>query len=216
MTRRLLILVAVALAALLLPACGGGGEDADEEPQKVEESGDLTRYEVSSAGFSIAVPKDWRTVSAEEAFTEDKLREMKADNPELAPFLDALEGPDSLVELLAFDPDVEGGFATNLNVLVEPVTIDITREQYFEATVSNVREQLGADVEPERLELPAGETLHLTYEQSGNAGDGAIATVQYVLFESDTGYVLTYTTLPPRLAQNSKEFERSARSFELR
>jgi hypothetical protein len=214
MTRLLLILVAVALAALLLPACGGGGEDAGEEPQEVEESGDFTRYEVSSAGFSIAVPKDWRTASADEAFTEDRLREMEAENPQLAPLLDALEGPDSLVKLVAFDPDVEGEFATNLNVLVEPVTVDITREQYFDATVSNVKKQLGADVEQERVDLPAGEALHLDYEQSTSVGE--IATVQYVLFEDETGYVLTYTTLPRRLAERAEEFERSARSFELR
>lgn len=212
MTGRLLPLVALALTALLLPACGGGDEDADE-PERVAQSGDLTTYEVSSAGFSVAVPPDWRTASADEAFTEDRLREMEAENPQLAPLLDELEGPDSLVKLVAFDPDVEGDFATNLNVLVEPVTVDITREQYFDATVSNVRKQLGADVEQERVDLPAGEALHLDYEQS--AGDGEIATVQYVLFEDETGYVLTYTTLPRRLAERAEEFERSARSFEL-
>jgi hypothetical protein len=215
MARRLLLLLAVALAACLLPACGSG-EDADEEPQKVGASGDLTTYEVGSAGFSVAVPRDWRTVSADKAFTEDELREIKAEDPGLAPFLDALEGPDSLVKLLAFDPDVEGGFATNLNVLVEPVTIDITREQYFEATVSNVRQQFGPEVEQERVDLPAGEALHLTYEQSRSAGDGPIATVQYILFENETGYVLTYTTLPPRLPESADDFERSARTFELR
>jgi hypothetical protein len=214
MARRRLLLLAVTVAAAVLPACGGG-DDAAEEPRKIEEGGDLATYEVRSAGFSVGVPNDWRTASADETFTEDEIREMKSEDPEFAPLLDALEGPDSPIRLVAYDPEVEDGFATNLNVLVEPVTVEISREQYFEATVTNVRRQLGAEVEEKRLELPAGDALQLTYEQPRDAGGSAVATVQYILFEDDTGYVLTYVTLPAGLAGRAEQFERSARSFGL-
>jgi hypothetical protein len=214
MARRRLLLMAVTVAAAVLPACGGG-DDAAEKPRKVEESGDLATYEVRSAGFSVGVPNEWRTASADEALTEDQIREMKNEDPEFAPLLDALEEPDSPIRLVAYDPEAEDGFATNLNVLVEPVTVEITREEYFRATVANVRQQLGAEVDERRLALPAGEALQLTYEQPREEGGSAVATVQYILFENDTGYVLTYVTLPPGLAERTEQFERSARSFGL-
>lgn len=207
------IALVVALAALLLPACGGG--DAAEEPQKIGESGGLATYQVSGAGFSVAVPPDWQTVSVDDAFTEGQLEAMKEADPELAPYLDALEGSDSFVKLLALDPDIERGFATNLNVIVEPVKIDITREQYFEATMSQLRQLFGADFEEDRVDLPAGEALHLTYEQFEDPSGGTVATVQYILFEDGNGYVLTYSTLPDRVASSAAEFESSARSFRL-
>jgi hypothetical protein len=203
----------VALAALLLPACGGG--DAAEEPQKIGVSGGLATYEVSGAGFSVAVPPDWQTVSADDAFTKSQLETMKEADPALAPYLDALGGSDSFVKLLALDPDIEVGFATNLNVVVEPIAIDITRQQYFDATMSQVRQLFGAEFEENRVDLPAGEALHLSYEQFENPSGGTIATVQYILFEDGNGYVLTYSTLPGRAAASADEFERSARSFRL-
>ena len=200
------------LAALLLPACGGG---AAEEPQRVGESGGLATYEVSGAGFSVGVSPDWQTVSVDDAFTESQLEAMKEADPALAPYLDALGGPDSYVKLLALDPDIEAGFATNLNVIVEPVELEITREQYFEATMAQVRQVLGAEVEEGRVDLPAGEALHLSYEQFQDPSGGSVATVQYILFEDGNGYVLTYSTLPDRVAASAAEFESSARSFEL-
>jgi hypothetical protein len=204
-------LVAV-LAALCLPACGGGGA---EKPQRVGESGGLATYEVSGAGFSVGVPPDWQTVSVDNAFTESQVRTMKEANPELAPYFDVLGGPDSYVKLLALDPDIEKGFATNLNVIVEPVELEITRDQYFAATMAQVRQVFGTEFEQSRVDLPAGEALHLSYEQFQPPSGGTVATVQYILFEDGNGYVLTYSTLPDRVAASAAEFESSARSFEL-
>ncbi|MGH3021787.1 MAG: hypothetical protein ACRDNR_16750 [Gaiellaceae bacterium] len=211
MSRGRITLVAV-LAGFLLPACGGGGA---EEPQRVGESGGLATYEVSGAGFSVGVPPDWQTVSVDDAFTESQLEAMKEDDPALAPYLDALGGPDSYVKLLALDPDIEAGFATNLNVIVEPVELEITREQYFEATMAQVRQVFDTEFEEARVDLPAGKALHLSYEQFQDPSGGSVATVQYILFEDGNGYVLTYSTLPDRVAASAAEFESSARSFAL-
>lgn len=179
------------------------------------ESGGLARYEVEGAGFSVGVPAGWQTVSADDAFTEARLEEMKEANPDLAPFFDALAGSDSLVKLLALDPRVENGFATNLNVIVEPVTADLTRDQYFAATTTQLRQAFGAEIAQDRVDLPAGEALHLSYEQLRTDTGATVATVQYILFEDGNGYVLTYSALPDRAAARTSEFERSARSFRL-
>ena len=70
---------------------------------------------------------------------------------------------------------------------------------------------LGAP-EQEPVTLPAGQALRLTYEQEIGSGP-QLAILQYLLFENETGYVISYTTLPDRLAEYAETFEASAQSF---
>ena len=206
---------AVLLVLVTLVACGGGGDDEPEaaQPQKTGEENGLAAYEVESGGFTISVPQQWKTANIDEVIDEGTLDEIRKEDPELADQIEPIAQPGSPVKFVAIDPDVQDDFATNANVYVEEVPAGVTREQYFDATLQQVTEALGAP-EQEQVTLPAGEALRLSYEQEIASGR-KIAILQYILFENGTGYVITYTTLPDRSSEYAETFESSARTFAL-
>jgi hypothetical protein len=202
--------VGVLLVVLLLAGCGGG--DNADDPQKVSETAGLTQYEVRSEGFSVGVPSAWRALTADERPTQEEIDEALGDNPKLQPFLEAMAGEDSLIKFMAADPESGPKLLTNLNIVVESPPAGVTREQYFDATHTQLAGLLpSADVESDQVSLPAGEALRLSYEHA-EAGF-PVAVLQYVLFEGGTGYTLTYTALPDDLSERRADLERSARSF---
>lgn len=207
-------LFALLLVLLALGACGGG--DDDEGGEKVGEAGGLAQFEVESGGFTIGVPEGWETASADDVFDEGTLDRMREETPDLAPYLDALSGEDSVIKFIAFDPENSEDFTTNLNVVVEPTPTGISRDEYFEGSRKTIERILGpTDIEEERVDLPAGEATRLTYVHSMNAEGLELLAIQYLLYEDSTGYTLTYTTLPPQRSAREPEFERSARSFRI-
>jgi hypothetical protein len=199
------------LAVLALVSCGGS-----DDPKADETEAGFTVYEVSSGGFEIAVPTSWRVASSDDVFDDETIQKMSQQVPELSRFFESLESPDSLMKLVALDPDIEADFATNVNVIVEPVPEGFTKEQYFDATIVNVERflPLATDVDREPASLPAGAGLRVRYEQEADGGQ-RVSTLQYVLFVDGTGYILTYTTLPDRNAEYERDFTRSAESFRL-
>ena len=202
----------VLLAVLVLAGCGGDDGDGADDPQKVGQTAALTQYEVASEGFSVGVPPAWTALSADQRPTQEQIDEALGDNPAFQPFLEAMAGEDSLIKFMAVDPSADPELPTNLNIVVESPPAGFTREQYFDASNAQIDQLLPtANVEADRVSLPAGEALHLSYEHS-QAGF-PVAVVQYVLFEGGTGYTLTFTTLPDELSRRTAAFERSARSF---
>jgi hypothetical protein len=202
---------------LLVPAlagCGGGDDKpAAEQPQKTGETEDLAAYEVESGGFTLSVPREWKAVNIDEILDAGGLDALREEDPELARQVEPLAQPGSPVKFVAIDPDVQDDFATNANVYVEETPAGVTRDQYFDASVDRISEAIGAP-QQERTSLPAGEALRLSYEQELDSGR-RLAMLQYLLFEDETGYVITYTTLPDRSAEYAETFETSARSFGL-
>jgi hypothetical protein len=204
---------AVLLLLLTLAACGGGDDEPESaQPERTGEQNGLAAYEVASGGFSISVPEEWKAANIDEVIDEDALDEIRKEDPELAEQIEPIAQPGSPVKFVAIDPDIQDDFATNTNVYVEEVPEGVTRDQYFDATIQQITEALGAP-EQEQTTLPAGETLKLAYEQT--AGGRRIAILQYILFENGTGYVITYTTLPERSSEYADTFETSARTFAL-
>jgi hypothetical protein len=204
---------AVLLLLLTLAACGGGDDEPESaQPERTGEQNGLAAYEVASGGFSISVPEEWKAANIDEVIDEDALDEIRKEDPELAEQIEPIAQPGSPVKFVAIDPDIQDDFATNTNVYVEEVPEGVTRDQYFDATIQQITEALGAP-EQEQTTLPAGETLKLAYEQT--AGGRKIAILQYILFENGTGYVITYTTLPDRSSEYADTFETSARTFAL-
>jgi hypothetical protein len=213
MRARLLCAVVLLAAALASAACG---KEENERPEARGTSAGFTTYEVSRAGISIDVPSTWTTATADEVFDATGTESVEDEDPEVAEILRMLAQPNSPMKFFAFDPDATAGFATNANVILEDVPGGFTREEYFEASLGQIRRLVDPEgLEEERVQLPAGEALHLTYEQTTPGTARTNTTIQYVLFEEGTGYVLTYSVLPDRVDEYSATFERSAQSFQI-
>jgi hypothetical protein len=193
----LLVLVAVSCAA-----CGGGGS-------KTAQIGWKTHH-VADGGFSIEVPAAWRTL---EKFDQRNLDEFVADNPQFAAIKQAIKG--GLIKFVAADPDVVRGFATNVNVTVHSLERPITLSAYEQAMVESEKQALGVAIQSEKVRLPAGRCLRLTYGFQANLGDAlrSLSGLQYACLRNQTEYVVTFTTLEGQRARYRTTFERSARSF---
>jgi len=194
-------------------ACGGedGGGDATNE------AGETKTHRVADHGFEISLPADWRTISPSEALSQDEIREIREQNPEISRYLDAVTGPNSPIKFFAFDPDAVNGFATNLNVIVLPVGEAVTLDELVEAAQTEL-ERLPtrtSEVEEERVELPAGKAARLRYRQTieTDGGTQELATTQYSMVEAGTSYILTFTTLPEELDRLDPVFLAAAESF---
>jgi hypothetical protein len=207
-----------ALLCLTAVAFGCGGSE-NERPVERESAAGFTTYDVPSAGISLAVPNAWKTATADEVFDENAIDSVGSDNPEIASIMRAMGKPDSPMKFFAFDPDVSEGFATNANVVVEDVPGGFTLDEYFEAGIEQLKRiARPEDLKQERVELPAGPAMHLTYEQSAfdtTTGPGSNLTVQYVFFADDTAYILSFAVLPERLDEYEETFLRSAKSFRI-
>ena len=190
----------------------------NEHPEARGTVAGFTTYAVPSAEFSMAVPQAWRTFTAEEAFSDTAaLDQLTRENPEFAQFRDALSDPRSPMKLIAIDPNVRGGFATNANVIAQDVPDDFSFEDFARESEAELRalEGMTTGLQSTIVDLPAGKAQRLTYEGhfTFSGQERSIATLQYGLVADGWTYVITFTTLPELADEYENDFERSIGSF---
>jgi hypothetical protein len=191
---------------------------ANERPEARGTVAGFTTYAVPSGNFSIAVPQSWRTFKADEVFADgEALDALERENPVFAQYRDALSDPRSPMKLLALEPNVRGGFATNVNVVARDVPGDLSFEDFAQANEAELRTLTGivSGLESDEVNLPAGRAQRLTYQArfTFNGQERSIATLQYGLVADGWAYVITYTALPEYVDEYRNDFQRSASSF---
>lgn len=215
---------AALLLGLAVLAGGCGGKEAAPSGTDVETraagpgvpAGFSVRV-VEDQGFSIAFPKDWRSIDARAALSGG-LAAFKKANPQIGAAAEGLARPNSPVKLMAIDPSSAADFATNVNVLVTPIPAGISFEDWTAAQVSEIRNVPTVKrFAREETQLRPGRALHLTYRASFNRPGGAFVALieQYMVKRDDSLYILTYTTKPSSHPRERKVFADSARSFRL-
>jgi hypothetical protein len=213
----------VALAVLALAGCGGDGDRASTsgaatQPAGATQRGKATRlHEVPAAGFSLRLPTDWRPIGSADSL-ESALDEFGRENPEVEGYLRAVV-ENELIEFFAFDPDVEGDFATNVNVIRFPTDGTAPFDEWSERVVAEAERlptRVG-EIEHSRDELTAGEALRIEYENEfrTGAGDTTVSTLQYVVLGDEHGFVITFSTLPEQAERYADVFRAAAESFRI-
>jgi len=200
------------LVALLLAGCGFGGESA---PEAVVGDG-LTRYEISSGRFSIGVPETWHVTTSTQ-MQKASFKRFADQNPAFAAYAGAVARKNSPFKFFAYDPVVRKRFATNLNVMVTPVSAGVTPEKYKRSALAEAKSIADSRLDSSEVDLPAGKALRIEYRARFllNGRRKAIVTTQYALLLDNTSYVLTYTTLPALRSDYADWFKLSAESFQL-
>jgi hypothetical protein len=198
----------LAVAALLVSGCGGG----DDGPHKVAERAGFATYEVESAGFSLAVPADWRAYSGEALESADFHR-FDAENPDFA----STDAGSEDFEFAAIDPSRTGGFPTSVNVLLGAAPGGSSIE---DALPDAVRSIGGLPVVPGSFEhgivsLPGGRALRLAYttEVTLQGARRLVASRQYGFLVGTKTYLVTFTTPASLAGKYEPVFARSAASF---
>jgi hypothetical protein len=172
-----------------------------------------------SDGFAIAFPPAWRAIDPKNA--EDALDEMSKENPELANLVRTQIGSLSdLIRLLAVDsksPSLSQDFATNANVIVQPVPSGVTFEEFVQANAQQLRTIPGVttSLEDEAVSMPAGRAALVRSRlpiRTGNA-ETIAAVSQYLLLSRGRGYILSFTTTPELEASYVSVFDAITRTF---
>jgi hypothetical protein len=175
----------------------------------------LKRHAVGD-GVSIGVPTSWVTLSGRQLRTRSLLDRLAQENPRLEPFVRAFVQSGSSVKLVALDPDVRGGFATNVNVVSVPVSGSVTFDQYRTVLLSEVRAVTrGANVASSVVQIGGERGLRLSYRFRLTAAGKAytVQTLQYAFLRGGKSVVITYTTLPRYAGAYAAAFRTSAQSI---
>ena len=208
----------IALLLLGLAACGGddGGGGGEGSP---EAAADFKRHEIKDHGIAIGLPSDWKTVSPGEVLSDQEMEDLSSENPSIAPYLESVSGPNSPIKFFAFDPDVQKGFATNLNIIVAGGAGGADVDDLAKAAVSEIEKlpTVTTDITEDRVDLDAGEAVRLRFEQKFQSEGTTIdvATTQYGLVEGGTSYILSFTTLPEQLKAYEDDFASSMQTFKI-
>ncbi len=101
--------------------------------------------------------------------------------------------------LFAFGPDMTAG--TNLNVISTP-NMGLSLDFLEQANLAQVKALANGEVLSERVQLPAGEALHLRYALSTATGAPSPTIEQYMLINGANQLVVSLT--------NASEAESSA------
>jgi hypothetical protein len=151
--------------------------------------------------FAVTLPNGWTRIDLAAQDIDALIEAAGAQNPQLAQSYTqqiramAAQG----LVLFAFGPDMTSG--TNLNVLSTP-NMGLSLDFLEQANLAQVKALANGAVTSERVQLPAGEALHLRYALSTATGAPSPTIEQYMLINGDKQLVVSLT--------NTSEAEASA------
>jgi hypothetical protein len=197
------ILTAFVLAALV-SACGG-----ESQPSA---SGKWARHDVRDSSASVALPEEWKVIKD---FDQESISDFTKENEKFAPYVEPLLRND-VFKLFAIDPDIQEEFATNLNVIVAPVSMPL-RQWVEQENVSTRRLAVPGSLRTKYIQTPEGEAANASWLLEVNSGGEKrqVRSQQYMFQKDGAGYVLTFSTLPTLATQYEPTFTKSARSFQI-
>ena len=168
---------------------------------------------MADAGIELALPPRWAALRPHDARRPGALRLMGGLSAELGTAVAALAFPDSPLQLVAFDPRFERGFATTASVLQAQIKPDVPYETWSSQIVAHVRElpSLRGTVSARTVDLPFGKALRL--ESAKRSGTKLVATVQYVVVSGERQTIVTLTTLPALKTRYERLFAASLRTL---
>ena len=159
------------------------------------------RIAIPDQKFAVTLPDGWTRIDLEAQDIDALIQAAGAQNPELAKIYTqqiramAAQG----LVLFAFGPDMTKG--TNLNVLSTP-NMGLSLEFLEQANLAQVKALAKGAITSERVQLPAGEALHLRYALSTATGAPSPTIEQYLMINGDKQLVVSMT--------NASEAESSA------
>jgi hypothetical protein len=215
-TRFRTTVLGMVVAATITGACGSNAATEEDEPSATStasstaSAGDSTesaaassspgvqegweRFESEEGGFAISLPSDWEAADLT-SDDIDQIADFLAQDPATAPIADQL--PTLIEQGVAFfavsvdAAGMEAGFATNLNVVVQP-DVTMSLDLYASANISFLESTFSVDVEREDIELPAGDAVRIEFETVIGASPSVHQT-QYYFVQDGRGIIATFS-----------------------
>lgn len=211
-------LAGVALLTLVAAACGGtpaastpastsepaatvSTAPSTEPPPSVAASPSATaaasiattgRIVVPEHRFAVTLPEGWTRIDLGAQDIDAMLDAAGSMNPDLAELYSqqiramAAQG----LVVFAFGPDA--GMGSNLNILSTP-SMGMSLDFLEQANLAQLKALTNGEIASERVQLPAGEAIHLSYSMSAGTGMPAPSIEQYFLLNGDKQLVVSIT-----------------------
>ncbi len=220
--RRILAVLPLAVVAVIAAGCGSAGEGAKPAtsvqtvaaPPKTPAG--FTVRSVRAQGFTIAVPKAWRSLDASSALRGAAVKRFEQENPAAAGAVEALSRPSSPMKLVAVDPSGTD-FATNVNVLVSRIPAGTPFDRWTKAEAAQIQVLKPTHLRKGPVQLAPGEGYKLAYRArlTIRGIPQELAIHQFMVKRGGMLYIVTYTTSAAEEASRTKTFDRSAQTFDL-
>ena len=192
------------LLVTVVSACGG-----ESQPSA---SGKWTRHDIRDSSASVSLPEEWKVIKD---FDPESIAAFTKENEKFAPYVEPLVRND-VIKLLAIDPAVQEKFATNLNVIVTPVSTPL--RQWVEQQNASTRQvAVPGSLRTAYIQTPEGEAAKVSWllEVESGGEKKQVQSLQYLFRQDNTGYVLTFSTLPSQATKYAPTFNKSAHSFQI-
>ena len=170
---------------------------------EIEQGNGWVLYDMPTVGLAIAAPPSWSVYSFDAAGREKLSEELKTRDPDFVAQVENLiqefEGQVSMMLLgLDVEPPDGANFVSNFNIIIEDIGAGLDLDTIADLSVQQIQAFLpvAGGVERERIEIPAGDAVALTYlmDQQLIGGDTArIAVTQYILVNGSQGAAVTFS-----------------------
>lgn len=196
--------------------------EATESPDATASQATTGRIVVNGQGFAITLPTGWTSLPVDPAALASYIEALPADS-QLRSILQGQSGSvaQQAIKFLAFDvrpDDVAGGFARNLNVIVQPAsTLSLSViEQAAKASLESV-DAIRKPVTTKVVTLPVGQALRIDYllDIATAAGKSAVvAGTQYYLQLPTSTLIVSFSTDQASAKKAAVDFDAIAKSIE--
>ncbi|HKP51968.1 MAG TPA: hypothetical protein VJ183_04870 [Chloroflexia bacterium] len=224
-------LLGLVVLLLGLTGCGDDASTASLPAVPVPTEAPLaegwTRHVQAEDGFSIALAPYWDKVDLDPSLLESTLDQLKDSNPKIGQLLSkqVTSLVSSGVKFWAFDQggNVEiTGFATNLNVIVQPLPSAMSLDDFVKETISQVdqfKQMLAGPVTHQRVTLSSGDAEKIVYHMRisvpGVSEAIQTTTTQYAVVDGARAYILTFSALAVEADKYASTFAKMARTFRI-
>ena len=170
---------------------------------EIEQGNGWVLYDMPTVGLAIAAPQSWSVYSFDAAGREKLSEDLKTKDPDFVAQIENIvqgfEGQGNVMLLgLDFEPPDGANFVSNFNIIIEDIGSGLDLDTIADLSVQQIQALLpvAGGVERERIEIPAGDAVALTYlmDQQLIGGDTArIAVTQYILVNGSQGAAVTFS-----------------------
>jgi hypothetical protein len=150
------------------------------------------RVVIADQGFAVTLPDGWTRIDLAAKDIDALIEAAGAQNPELAGMYTqqiramAAQG----LVLFAFGPNMANG--TNVNILSTP-SMGLSLDFLEQANLAQLGALADGQIASERVQLPAGEAVHLRYTLSAGTGVPSPTIEQYFMLNGDKQLVVSVT-----------------------
>lgn len=193
--------------------------------KSIDETTGWDHYDYYQDGFAISIPPSWVAFNLKAEDFATMLDLVGDTNPELADIYNSQVIQNMVasgIKFMAVDASQESlgaGNATNMNILISNLPMDISLQDYIDLNISQLKQILGEDLQitEKTVSISGMEAVQFSYGTLMNDIQGnpqEVQFIQYIILDGRTQVILTFNISKDLYPANIKLIEDIAQSFD--